>query len=473
MRIRSLKSRLILGMIIGMTALLICFDLIIYNTISHELFREFDTSLKSAADLISASVEQDEKENKIDFEFNIERMSEFAAGKEPAYYELWRDDGVAIKKSPSLGDKDIPLFRPEKRHHSFPFKSFVMKNGRPVRAISVSFTPHIEDDSNATNTPSSLVLVVARDAEDLQDHLESLMYLLSIASIVTIVLTCIVAETVVKRGLSPLGNVAEQIDGISEDNLKSRIGNENLPNEIVPIQRKLNSLLERLEASFERERTFNANVAHELRTPLAGMRAIIDVTLTRHREAQEYRSALSESLAIVKDMELMISRLLMLARNETGQAAIDKEHIEPAKMVDKCWEAFSGKAAEKEIIFENRIDSHLAFESDTAGMSMIFANLLGNACEYTNHSGRITALAKKTGDRIEIIFENTGNLLTEQQTQKIFDCFWQADTSRSSTGVHFGLGLAMVKQMVELLGGKIHATVSNDLFSIHISLPII
>ncbi|MBU1519008.1 MAG: sensor histidine kinase N-terminal domain-containing protein [Planctomycetes bacterium] len=467
----SLKSRLMYGMISGMAALLIGFDLVVYHAISHELFDQFDTSLKSAANLISASVEKDDGEDKFDFEFNIERMPEFAGGKKSAYYELWGDDGVVIRKSPSLGNDDIIRFVSDDRTHSF--KSFKLKNGRPVRAIAMKFIPRVEDKSRKACEPKPLVLAVARGSGELLEQLRFLKYLLSIASMGILGLAYAVAEVVVRRGLSPLGAVAEQIDNISEDNLKSRIGGENLPDEIVPIQRKLNNLLERLEESFERERTFNANVAHELRTPLAGMRSIIDVALTRYRDTEEYRSALAESLSVVKNMEEMVSRLLMLARNESGQTALNKEQIKLAQMVDKCWEAFCSKADEAGIVFENSIDANFVCKSDAAGLSMIFSNLLSNAAEYTNRGGRITAAAQKTEHSIEIIFENTGNQLTKQHAQMVFDCFWQGDVSRSSTGVHFGLGLALVKQIVELLGGKIRAEVSGDLFSIHTYLPLI
>ncbi|MBU2597264.1 MAG: HAMP domain-containing histidine kinase, partial [Planctomycetes bacterium] len=199
----------------------------------------------------------------------------------------------------------------------------------------------------------------------------------------------------------------------------------------------------------------------------------IDVALTRYRDTEEYRSALAESLSVVKNMEEMVSRLLMLARNESGQTALNKEQIKLAQMVDKCWEAFCSKADEAGIVFENSIDANFVCKSDAAGLSMIFSNLLSNAAEYTNRGGRITAAAQKTEHSIEIIFENTGNQLTKQHAQMVFDCFWQGDVSRSSTGVHFGLGLALVKQIVELLGGKIRAEVSGDLFSIHTYLPLI
>jgi two-component system heavy metal sensor histidine kinase CusS len=469
---QSLKSRLMYGMISGMVLLLIGFDLIVYHTISHAMFKQFDASLESAANLMSASVEQDDKEdNEIDFEFNVERIPEFVGGKKPAYYELWRDDGTVIRKSPSLGSNDLVWFKPVNHPHIF--KTFRMKKGRPVRAIAVNFLPHTENDSNTAYTSQPLVLVVARDTGKLLAQLRFLKYLLSIVSAGILGLAYIVAQVVVRQGLAPLSAVAAQIDNIRDDNLKSRITGENLPDEIVPIQKQLNSLLARLEASFERERAFNANVAHELRTPLAGMRSIIDVALTRNRDAAEYRCALSETLSVIDNMQTMVAKLLELARIENGRMTFSMERIRLAELVDKCWQPFSDKAAAAEIAFENHIDRDILWKSDAAGLSIIFSNLLNNAAEYTNPGGRIKVTAQKIDADIEMIFENTGNQLTEQQVKTVFDCFWQGDVSRSSTGVHSGLGLALVKRIVELLGGKIRAEVPDDLFCIRIYLPLI
>jgi two-component system, OmpR family, heavy metal sensor histidine kinase CusS len=467
---QSLKSRLIYGMITGMAVLLIGFDLIIYHTISHALFSQFDASLKSAANLLSASVEQDNKDNKFDFEFNVERMPEFSGGKKPAYYELWSSDGAVIKKSLSLGSDDLVWFKPVKHPHAF--KTFRMKNGRVVRAIAANFLPRTEEDSNAAKISQPLILIVAYDPEELMEQLEFLKYLLCIASIGILSLAYIVAEVVVRQGLAPLRTVAEQIDNISEDNLKNRIAGENLPAEIAPIQRRLNSLLERLETSFERERTFNANVAHELRTPLAGLKSIIDVTLTRSRDTAEYRSALSESLSIINDMEDMVAKLLMLTKIESGQMTSGREQINLAELVDKCWSSFSDKAAAAGIIYENNLGRNLVLNSDAAGLTMIFSNLLNNAVEYTNHGGRIWVTAQKTESGIELIFENTGNQLTALQVQSVFNYYWRGDAARSNTGIHSGLGLALTKRVVELLGGKIQADTPNGLFRIRIYLPL-
>jgi two-component system, OmpR family, heavy metal sensor histidine kinase CusS len=457
------------GMIISMTALLIGFDIIVYHIISHAMIEQFDASLESAAHIISASVEW--SNNKLDFEIDSKLTPEFAGNKTSAYYELWTDDGAVIKKSPSLGNDELIWHKPA--NHPLVFKSFVMKKSRRVRVVVISFLPNIENDTpDANNSPKPFVLAVARDAGDLLANLRFLKYLLSIASAGIIALACIIASAVVRRGLSPLSAVARQIDSIRDDNLKSRITGKNLPDEIVPIQRQLNNLLEHLEASFERERTFNANVAHELRTPLAGLKSIIDVTLTRSRDAAEYQTALSESLAIINDMEDMVSKLLMLTRIESGQMTSAREPINLAELVDKCWSSFSDKAAAAEIIYENNLGRNLVLNSDTAGLSIIFSNLLNNAAEYTNHGGRIWITAQKTENSIELIFENTGNQLTAQQVQSVFNYYWRGDAARSSTGVHSGLGLALTKRVVELLSGKIQADTPNGLFRIRIYLPL-
>lgn len=463
---QSLKSRLMYGMIGGMVVLLIGFDFVIYNIISRALYNQFDTSLESAARLISASVEQ--KDHGIKLEIDINLIPEFAGNTKTAFYEFWKEDGTAIKKSPSLGSNELIWFKSEE--HTPDFRTFVMNDGRIFRAVAFNF--QIPEDTDKPSAPESFILVVARDAGGLLAHLSFLKYLLSIASAVIIGLACAVAMVVVKKGLAPLSSVARQIESIGEDNLKSRISGRNLPTELLPIQKQLNSLLARLDASFERERSFNANVAHELRTPLAGMRSIIDVTLMRERDGTEYRNALSDSLSITNDMEQLVTKLLMLTRIENGQMVFSAEQIKPAEIIDKCWQSFSDKAAAAGIIFENRLDKNLIWNSDATALSIIASNLLDNAAEYTNRGGKIWVTAKSSETGIEIIFENTGNQLTEQQAQTVFDCYWQGDKARSSTGVHFGLGLALVKRIVELLGGTIQAH-TNDLFSIRIYLPAV
>jgi signal transduction histidine kinase len=460
----SLKSRLLIGMAGGMAALLIVFNLIIYHSISHALFKQFDVSLQSAAQMLSASVELDK--NTLGLEFDVAMVPEFT-GKRSAYYEFWRNDGVAMGKSPSLGQEDIIQFHSGSRLPSF--KSFIMQDGQPVRAVAVKFMPRSEkDEPNVAQ--QSFTLVVAKDAARLLAQLQRLKYLLFMASIGSIGIAGFIAAVVVGRGLKPLNKLALQIGNIKEGNLSTRISGEHIPSEIVPIQNRLNSLLFRLEASFSRERTFNANVAHELRTPLAGIRSIIDVALMRERDTAEYRNALTDCLAVSIRMQTMVDNLLMLARVESGQMTFEKEPVKVAELVDVCWRPFFDKALQHGLTFENHVNTDWVYQSDAGGLSMIFSNLLDNAAEYTNKGGRICVTARTTNGNVEIVFENTGNQLTSQQADEIFECFWRGDSARTGAGIHCGLGLAMVKRIVESLGGSARAGAQNDIFSVTLTL---
>jgi len=459
------------GMISGIAVLLIGFDLTVYHIISRAMFKQFDASLESAAGLLSASVEQDNNDNKFDFEFNIERMPEFVAGRTSAYYELWGNDGIPIKKSPSLGSDDLVMFASANKSHTF--MSFVMKNGRPVRAVAVNFLPHFEDDSNTANASQPLILIVARDAGNLLKQLRFLKYLLSIVSAGILGLAYAVAEVVVRQGLAPFSAVAAQIDNIRDDNLKSRITGENLPAEIVPIQRQLNGLLQRLETSFERERAFNVNVAHELRTPLAGIQSTIEVCLSRNRQSQEYRAALQTSLQITKSMNRMIDTLLSLAKLESNQITLNHEHISLENAVADCWQSFANRAYERKITFENRIAEDTVCFSDKDQLSIILFNLLDNAVEHSNQGGQIWVKAEKSTDFVTLSISNTGCKIKQEDIPNIFDYFWRGDKSRKDTGKHCGIGLAVVQRVAKALGGVVKAEIEpQEIFTIHLSLPV-
>lgn len=125
------------------------------------------------------------------------------------------------------------------------------------------------------------------------------------------------------------------------------------------------------------------------------------------------------------------------------------------------------------IVFENNLNRETVCRSDASALSIVFSNLLGNAVEYTNKGGRIWVTSQKKSEHVEIIFENTGSQLTDEQVKMVFDCYWRGDVSRSRTNLHFGLGLGLAKRIVGVLGGKMRAGTTNGLFRVHVCLPII
>ena len=470
---RSLRTRLLVGIIGGMMLLLIIFSLLIYTIIRRALVGQFDASLTTTARVLAASVEQDDDE--IELEFEVQEMPEFQRKERAAYYQLWTLDGTIIAKSPSLDTDVLPRF--EGSLDEPVIRALELSNGQAGRAVGLKFRPRTADsddkDYRRQTKGQVLTLVVAKDAGDLQYQMKFLYWLLLITSLAIITLSFLVGALVVRQGLRPLDSIAVEIAAIKEDNLTARISTERVPTEIIPIKNRLNELLSRLEASFDRERRFSADVAHELRTPLAGIRSTIEVTLAHARDANQYKKALSDCLAIVEVMQTMVNNLLMIARLDACQVTFRQEEIRLAELANFCWRSFSERAIQRSIILENRINAEITCRTDCDSLSMVLSNLLDNAVEYANEEGRIWTTAQQVGDCMEVTVANTGCTLTNEQVSQVFDCFWRGDSSRKDAGVHCGLGLALVQKIIRALGGSVTAEIQNGgIFNIQITFPV-
>lgn len=475
----SLRTRLLTGIITGMILLLTIFSLLIYVMIRGALVKQFDKSLASVTQILAASVELDV--NEVEMEFEVQQMPEFLNEEHPTHFQLWRADGAVIARSPLL-DSDN-LLRIEGSLNELVHTTSQDKNGRPQRIVGLTFMPRLANserkdkgtdnqDSRQLMNQQALTLAVARDAGDLYGQLGFLRWLLLNASTAVIALSFILAAVIVKKGLSPLSSIAAEIATIKEDCLTSRITTEHVPTEVVQIKNRLNELLFRLESSFNRERQFNADIAHELRTPLSGLRSTIEVTLTRARDNDEYKRVLFDCEAIVENMQTMVSNLLMLARLDAKQISFQTEQIRLAELVNSCWQQFSDKAIERQITFDNSIEAEAMCESDRQNLSIVLSNILANAVEYADKGGQIRTTACNKDGSVELAVSNTGCQLTADQVAQVFDSFWRGDLSRSDTGTHCGLGLALVQRLIRALGGNAFAELqSGGIFVIRLTFP--
>ncbi len=469
---RSLRTRLLAGIIGGIILLLVIFSLLIYVVIRSALLEQFDTTLTSIAQVLAGSVEIDGDE--IELEFEVQQMPEFRNAEHPTHFQLWSDDGTVVAKSALLGAHN--LVRLEGILDKPVFENLQDNNDKPQRVVGLKFVPRTadnedEDDGRPTNE-QTLTLVVARNTGDLLGQLRFLRSLLLIASAAVITLSLLISAIVVRQGLRPLNFIAAEIGAIRADSLTDRIGAQHVSTEIVPIKNRLNELLSRLEASFNRERQFNSDVAHELRTPLAGIRSTIEVSLRRARDNDEYKRVLSDCQDIVENMQTMINNLLMLARLDSQQISFKTERIQLAEMVNSCWRSFSNKAQKREIVFENRIPDEMSCRSDSEYLSMIFMNLIDNAVEYADQGGRIWIIARQADGSLELVVSNTGCQLSAEHATDVFESFWRGDTSRSDTGTHCGLGLALVQRLATALGGNAIAELQREeVFTVRLILP--
>lgn len=461
-------------MIGSFALLLVLFGLVIDALIEYTLVREFDFYLETVARTLAASAQVGG--NRVEVKLVPEALPDIQQVEGELFSQYWKDDGAVLAKSKNLADRSLPRFSGEVGHPQV--QPFALPDGRNARAAGLRFPIRRGASIPEGPPPESgggdeyLTLVVARDTTDLESHVRQLRWLLLAAGAATMTVGAVVSVVVIGRSLRPLHDVAADIATIQEDDLSMRIPSATLPEEIVPLVQRLNELLHRLDEAFARERSMTADIAHELRTPVAGILSTAGVTLSADRAPADYREALEDVRGIARRMRSMIENLLTLARLDSLPAHFQLEPIELAGLVEQCWRGCLDKAAGRGLAFESAVPDDLFCTSDRNALAIVFVNLLENAAQYADDNGRIEVAARKTDGVVEIEIVNTGCQLTEEQVAHVFDRFWRADPSRKDASLNVGLGLSLVRRLVTSLGGTVNAEVLSERFLIHVRLPV-
>jgi signal transduction histidine kinase len=321
--------------------------------------------------------------------------------------------------------------------------------------------------------PLLVSLVLARDATALEEEITRFGALLAAVGLLTVGVTACVLRIVILSCLKPLRRLADQIGGIGEADLSARIGIDDEPSELQPVRARLNDLLSRLEAAFRRERTLSANLAHELRTPLAGLRTTMEVAVSKPRLPGEYEEAIDECLEITRQVQGMVEKLLSLFRLEGGRRPAGMDEVPLDDLVKSSWEAMASAAAEAkqlQVRWSLRAPRPLITDRDLLGLAV--RNILENAAAYTGAGGWIAIETAVEGGAAKLRVANSGCTLRPEDAERVFDRFWRGDSVRSDAGVHCGLGLSLVRKVLEALGGSAEVrTVDGGEFEITLSIP--
>ena len=325
------------------------------------------------------------------------------------------------------------------------------------------------EDDRPPRGPLLADLVVARDTTELEADLEELQWMLVLGWLTSSLGCALILMWVVGRSLRPVEGLGRQLSSLDEGRLDHRFAVANTPLELTPIIDQLNGLMDRLGKAFEREQTLTAHAAHELRTPLTGLRSTLEVCLNRPRETEEYREAARDCLDITLMMQTMVERLLELGRK--GELRIESAPLD--ELIDEAWDPYAERADERGMTLAKSFDRSLEIRTDLEGLSRILANLLENAIHYADAGTPIEVAAKTAADvdGLQIVVANAASQAPADVAEHAFDAFWRADSSRTETGVHAGLGLSLCKRIAETLGGRIDARLADGRFTMTLFLP--
>jgi two-component system heavy metal sensor histidine kinase CusS len=259
----------------------------------------------------------------------------------------------------------------------------------------------------------------------------------------------------VRQMLRPLNDLAAQTRAISPDRLDQRLELADPAEELLPWINQFNALMSRLERAYAQLEAFNADVAHELRTPLATLRMQTELALARERPAEELRDTLACSLEELQRMSALVNDMLFLSQADRGAKARRGEPQSLADVARSVAEFHEGAADERGLRIEVVGDAMLAVDEPLIQRAL--SNLLGNACRFATQGSVITVRleARDGGGGARVSVHNRGDVIAPDELPRLFTRFFRGDASRCCDGdeQHFGLGLAIVAAIARMHGG--------------------
>ncbi|MBQ1490844.1 MAG: HAMP domain-containing histidine kinase [Blautia sp.] len=294
--------------------------------------------------------------------------------------------------------------------------------------------------------------------EGMDNLMDSVVKIFSFTIPLVILLGAFCGWVIAGKSLKPLGQITTSARSICDgQDLSLRLPVKQRGDEVQELSETFNGMMERLQISFESERQFTSDAAHELRTPTAVILAESEMALSYPEKDQALTDSLEEIHRQARKMTDLIRALLSYTRLEQGTRRIEKERLELSELAsDICEEQRVVAPPETEILFEG--GKEVWVEGDVSLLIILISNLISNAVKYGKDGGHVWVKVREEKQRGEISVRDDGIGISPEDLGRIWNRFYQADKARSDEEKRgIGLGLSLAKQIARLHGGEIRA----------------
>jgi two-component system, OmpR family, heavy metal sensor histidine kinase CusS len=282
--------------------------------------------------------------------------------------------------------------------------------------------------------------------------LRQLAWMLVAATLASALFVGIATFWRVRRGLQPLDALARQTRLIQPERLDQRLALAQPASELQPWIEQFNALMARLERSYAQLEGFNADVAHELRTPLATLIGQTELALSRPRSTDALRETLVSNLEELQRLSAMVNDMLFLSHADRGAVARRGEPVSLAGLARQVVEFHEAPIQEAGLRVSVQGDARVAVDEPLIKRAL--SNLLGNAIRFAEPRSQIVVCIDPDAQRdVQISVHNRGPAIEPQHLSRLFDRFFRADASRQEGQQHHGLGLAIVAAIARMHAG--------------------
>jgi signal transduction histidine kinase len=289
-----------------------------------------------------------------------------------------------------------------------------------------------------------------RPNDFVSDYERSAEYIFGATMIVLIILASSVGVILARRVLAPLRFIASVASEIEARDLSKRLGNISPAAELSQLCTTFDRMLDRLQAAFDRQRQFTADASHDLRAPLAIIRAEVDLALRTHVE-KEHRSALLSIRAEVEKLDALLDALLHAARDESQP--VPRQNVDLSRLTASAVKRMTKFAGAKSVRISTSISPKVYVRGSDGELERAVAAILHNSVKFASSGGNVAVVLSHVDGLARLCILDDGPGFSEAALVHGLDRFWRDDFARTRGGS--GLGLAIAKAAIESCGGKI------------------
>jgi two-component system, OmpR family, sensor kinase len=286
-----------------------------------------------------------------------------------------------------------------------------------------------------------------------------------------IVLTAVLAFVLAFTTLRPIRRIIDSARSVSGANVGALLPLSGSGDELDRLVGTLNDMLIRIQSSMSQMRRFNANAAHELRTPISALSSQLEVILERERTPAEYQHVLSDAYGRVQALAEVIDAMLRLARSEAGLDPTERVPVSVPEVLENVLEFFAPVAEEGGVILRRSTLPNVRVMGDAGWLQQLFANLVANAIKFTPKGGSIDVQAEMHGGDLHVRVRDSGPGMLPEDLEHCFERFHRGTSEPPRPG--FGLGLPIAREIARAHGGEVEIEKSDTSGTVfRVRLPI-
>ena len=305
----------------------------------------------------------------------------------------------------------------------------------------------------ASGNRPALRYVVAIDSTPYMGTLEEFTRVLLFITFFGVIMVALLGYWISRAGMKPIKALSAQSHQLVPGKQKQRLCIDSLPEELHALAEAFNGVLVRQEKAWEQLESFNADVAHELKTPLTNLIGQTQLALSRDRSVEQLQNMLGSNLEELERMSSIINDMLFLSHAQTGKFAAQMAQVSLRNESQKAAEYLEPSLTERHLSV--RINGDATAYVDRRLFTRSLANLLSNGSRYAREGSTIDINIVQSDRFISVSVLNEGAEIESYHLERLFERFYRVDGSRTQSSSNHGLGLSIVKAIAQVHGGDV------------------